>query len=140
MEAQQRKKNLREDIINAVVKPEMTAEFIYKMKPEYQFNSNLKNLRVAIEKQHDTRMKDDCKYYVEDRKLLKEIRKNDPPRVLWHQSEAHNLLKVAVNEKKHTRTLTLMISMCSPMLLRYSHFRAMRGQSRAGKSITNWNT
>ena len=102
------KRMLREDIIMEVVKPGMNAEFVYKMREEYQlykfehFRTNLSNLREAIDKHHQ-RMKDDCSFYVQDRKLLKEIiRKHDPPIIQWHQSEARRLLKIDVDNKKHT--------------------------------------
>ena len=106
----QAKKLLREDIINEVVTSEMDPAFVFAMRPEYQdykfanFTTNLKNLTEVIAKHHQ-RMKDDCKYYIEDRKLLKQFRMMNP-RVQkypnWHQSEAQRLLKVDVDHGRHT--------------------------------------
>ena len=101
------KRLLRADIITGVVKPEMDAAVVFQMRIEYQdyklnhFRTNLGNLREVIEKHHG-RMKEDVAHYIQDRKLLKEIRKNDPPLILWHQSEARKLLKIDIDNKKHT--------------------------------------
>ena len=105
------KELLRSDIISGCVVPTMDAQYVYKMRPEFQlykfgnFSSNLKNLRELITKNYK-RMQDDVGYYGRDRGTLLAIRANDPPpedpELSWHRSEAAKLLKKDIDDRIHT--------------------------------------
>lgn len=101
------KQMLKEDIIFGAVTKAMLPRQVFEMRPEYKkfeyknFVTNLRNLRIAVDKLY-ARMQADCIAYGHDCAVLKDLRANDPPGpVPWHKSPARKLLKNDIDNNLH---------------------------------------
>jgi hypothetical protein len=105
------KRLLKDDIIEGRIMPNMDANQVHQMRPEFQkfplkrFKPNLENLRRVIARDY-SRMCRDCEYYGHDIGLLLDLRQNEPPRqIQWHKSDAKALLEKDIKNSVHLKVM-----------------------------------